>query len=62
MRKLKKMAMLRCQIIHSHLITSVLHRDSHQRQLNGRHSGRMGTMVLLLPTQINHPMTMNGIE
>jgi len=58
----KKMVMMRCQIIHSHLITSLLHRDSHRRRLNGRHSDWMGTMVLLLPNQINHPMTMNGIE
>ena len=58
----KKMVMMRCQIIHSHLITSLLHRDSHRRRLNGRHSDWMGTMVLLLPNQINHPMTMICIE
>ncbi len=57
----KKKMRLECIRISSHLITSLLHQDSHWRQLNGRHSNRMG-QVLLLPNWIHHSMTMNGRE
>ena len=57
----KNNSRLQCKRINSHLIVSLLHQDSHWRQLNGRHSDWMG-QVLLLPNRIHHWMTMNGRE